>query len=636
MNKTMSKIYIMITAILFAVTSVQAEPVDTVIDTLQLDRIVVTASKIPLSQRETTKPVTIIDRWQIEQSGSRNIGQLLNKQSGIRVNDSYGSPANPQILFLQGASAQYTLVLVDGLAINDPSGTGGVFDLRSLPLNNVEQIEILKGSQSTLYGSDAIAGVINIITKSGDEGLINGSGEISYGSYNSFHGSAGIGGTVNENVRYTLNVKRESSDGFSAAADPGNTGAFGDDGFLSTSFYGKLDIKPVESLTISPFLNFNDFEGDYDDGAFQDADNEFMLRMFNPGVQVYFVGENLSINGGYNYTQTERSFISQFGENNFEGRFNNADFYGAYQFSNTFQFLAGINHQDAMMPGNDGQERFDSRTTSPYATFFIKDWYGFSTELGYRLNNHSEYGSNSTYSFAPAYNITDNVKLFGSVTTGFKAPTLSDLFGPFGANPDLDPQTSRYISGGIESYLLDQSLKLSAQYFNREISDLIIYTFDLGFINRDRQNDSGFEMTADWIAGQSVRLGAHYNYVTGALITLDEGGNELRQDNLIRRPAHNAGANLSVNIFENLLVRIDGEYNSERTDMFFNPENDFAEEEVILDAYTLINLYAGYRFLNNQITVFADIRNLFDSDFTEIYGFNTAGFTIKGGLRLNF
>jgi vitamin B12 transporter len=632
----MSKICTIVTAICFAVISVQAEPLETVIDTLELDRIVITASKIPLSQRETTKPVIIIDHQQIEQSGSRNIGQLLNSQSGIRVNDSFGSPANPQILFLQGAGAQYTLILVDGLAISDPSGTGGVFDLRSLPLNNVEQIEILKGSQSTLYGSDAVAGVINIITKSGDEGLINGSGEISYGSYNSFHGSAGIGGTVNENVRYTLNVKRESSDGFSAAADPDNTGTFGDDGFLSTSFYGKLDIKPVESLTVSPFLNVNDFEGDYDDGAFQDADNEFMLRMFNPGIQFNFIGENLSIYGGYNYTQTDRSFISQFGENNFEGRFNNADFYGTYQLSNTFQVLAGINYQDAVMPGNDDLERFDSQTTSPYATFFIKDWNGFSTELGYRLNSHSEYGSNSTYSFAPAYNITDNFKLFGSVTTGFKAPTLSDLFGPFGANPDLDPQTSRYISGGIETYLLDRSLKLSAQYFSREINDLITYTFDLGFINRDRQNDSGIEVTADWIAGQSVRLGAHYNYVTGELITLDEDGSKLRQNNLTRRPPHSVGANLSVTISENLQMRVDGEYNSERTDLFFNPENNFAEEEVTLDAYTLIHLYAGYSFFNNQVTLFTDIRNLFNADFTEIYGFNTAGFTIKGGLRLNF
>lgn len=634
----MSKLYtyfIFLGALLCA-SSMEAQPISTVTDTLELDRIVVTASKIPLTQRETTKPVMIIDRQEIERNGSRNMGQLLNQQSGIRVNDSFGSPANPQTLFMQGASAQYTLFLIDGLAVNDPSGSGGTFDLRLLPLNNVERIEVLKGSQSTLYGTDAIAGVVNIITKSGGTDIVNGTGQLSYGSYNSFEGAAGLNGAMSDKISYTLNYKRESSDGFSAALDPDNTGTFGDDGFESNSFYGKVEFSPVAKLTISPFLNYNDFDGEFDEDAFQDADNELMLTMFNPGVQLDFSTDNLKLNGGYNFTKTERSFISQFGESDFEGRFNNADIFGAYSFTNRLQIMAGFNYQNSVLPGDEETEEFDANITSPYATLFLKNLEGFSAEIGYRLNSHSEYGSNSTYSFAPSYNITENLKLFGSVTTGFKAPTLSELFGPFGANPDLDPQTSRYLSAGIETYLLDQSLKLSAQYFDREIDDLIVYTFDLGFINRDRQNDSGFELAGNWIAGSSVRVGAYYNYIDGEITTLDEAGEVTRQDNLVRRPTHSFGANMGVNITENLLVRLDGEYNGERTDLFFNPQNNFAEEEVTLDSYTLVNLYAEYTLFNNQVAIFSDIRNLFDADFTEVYGFNTAGFTIKGGLRFNF
>lgn len=633
----MSKFYTILIAAILSASSLQAEPLETVADTLELDRIVVTASKIPLTLRETTKPVIVINRQQIEQSGSRNIGQILNSQSGIRVNDSHGSPANPQVLFSQGASAQYTLILVDGLAISDPSGNGGVFDLRSLPLNNVEQIEILKGSQSTLYGTDAIAGVINIITKGAGESPFNGSAELSYGSYNSFLGSAGLNGSLGESLGYTFNLQRESSDGFSAAANPpGDTSTFGDDGFVSTSVYGKVDFKPSDFITISPFINVNDFTGDYDDGAFQDANNEFLLEMVNPGVQVRYVQENIELNGGYNHVATERTFISQFGESHFEGFFNNADLYGTYSFTNTVQVLAGANYQHSVMPEDDGNERFQSEIFSPYATFLIKNWHGFSTEIGLRLNSHSEYGSNTTYSFSPSYNVTENVKLFGSLTTGFKAPTLSELFGPFGANPELEPQTSQYLSVGVETYLIDQTLKLTAQYFNREIDNVITYTFDQGFVNRDRQDDSGFELAANWMAGSRVSLSAHYNYVDGELITLDSEGNEIRLDNLFRRPTHNAGGSIRVNITDNLLVRIDGDYNSKRADLFFNPENNFAEEEVTLNAYTLVNLYAGYSLLNNQLTIFTDVRNLFDTDFTELYGYNTAGFTIKGGLRLNF
>lgn len=635
----MSKILTSLIGVIFyttiSITTIQAQQIEAVSDTLELDHIVVTASKIPLSQRETTKPVILINRQQIDQSGARNIGQILNQQSGLRVNDAYGSPANPQSLFLQGGSASYTLILIDGLAINDPSGTGGIYDLRSIPLDNVDQIEILKGSQSTLYGSDAIAGVVNIITRRPSEQPFQAVGEFSYGSYNSLQASAGINGTINDRVGYVLNYKRDSSDGFSAATDLNNTGTFGNDGFRTDSFYGKTNLKFTHSLSLSPFFNYNNFTGDYDSGAFQDADNEFSLRMVNPGVQLNWEMDNLDIRGGYNYIQTERSFLSQYGEDDYEGRFNNADLFAVYSITNTVQILGGFNVQNSTLPESTDTEEFDAQITSPYATLFIKDWNGISTEAGIRVNNHSEYGSNTTYTLAPAYHLTRNFKIFGSITSGFKTPTLSELFGPFGANPDLNPQTSRYISGGIEGWLLDQSLRLSAHYFDRQIDDLIIYTFDTGFINRDQQHDAGVELSSNWIVNNRFRIGAYYNYVTGKLLTLDENSNQISRGNLIRKPTHSLGANILLNVSEKLTLRFDSEFNSERSDLFYNPET-FAQEEVSLDAYTLVNLYAGYSLFNDQLTLFTDIRNLFDTDFTEIYGFNTAGITFKGGVRLNF
>tara|TARA_R100001143_G_C3361105_1_gene135933 strand:- start:13473 stop:15383 length:1911 start_codon:yes stop_codon:yes gene_type:complete len=636
----MSKIYLTILWALLCASIAHAQTTELATsDSLQLDQIVITASKIPLTQRETTKPVIVINRREIEQNGSRNLGQLLNQQSGIRVNDSFGSPANPQILYMQGASAQYTLILIDGLAVNDPSGSGGTFDLRLLPLNNVERIEILKGSHSTLYGTDAIAGVINIITREGSEDIFAGNGQISYGSFSTFEGSAGINGSINERIGYAFNYKRESSDGFSAAADPANpisTATFGDDGFNSSSFYGKIELKTLKGFTISPVLNFNDFDGDFDGGSFQDADNTFSLRMFNPGVQLKYSGNNLNLHGGYNYTKTDRSFVSQFGEDKFEGRFQNADLYGDYKLSESLNLLTGINYQEYKMLENGSDSDLNSQITSPYATLLLKNVNGFSAELGLRFNNHSEYGTNSTYSFSPSYNVSESVKLFGSITTGFKAPTLSELFGPFGANPELEPQTSRYLNFGVETYLLQQSLKIDLMYYVREIDNLIVYTFPEGFINRDRQNDNGFELSGNWLASNTLRIGAYYNYVTGELTTVDASGSEVQRDNLIRRPTHSVGVNAGLNVSEHFLVRVDGEYNSDRTDLFFNPENNFVSEEVTLDSYTLVNLYAEYKLLNNQLALFSEIRNLFDTDFTEIYGFNTAGISFKGGLRLVF
>ncbi|TVR33187.1 MAG: TonB-dependent receptor [Balneolaceae bacterium] len=633
----MSKLIISILAGVFLCTSIinaqTTEPA--VSDSLQLDRIVITASKIPLSQRETTKPVIIIDRQELERNAGRDISQILNQQSGIRVNDSYGAPSNTRILYMQGAAAQNTLILLDGLPISDPSGVGGLFDLRLLPTNNLERIEVIKGSQSTLYGTDAIAGVVNLITRSGGDEPVSGSGRISYGSYNTFNGNAGVSGSAGNSVRYTINYNRESSDGFSAARDPESTGTFGSDGYSLDSFFGKVDLTLAEGITLSPFLNYSRNEGEYDGGAFQDADNEYLLDMLNPGIHAEVIHGNLRLNGGYNYTRTERAFISQFGENEFEGRFHNVDFLSNYSFTDRLQVLAGVNFQDFTIPVVDESDR-NAQIISPYATFYLKDLNGFSAELGYRLNNHTEYGNNSTFSFAPAYYITGNLKLFGSISTGFKAPTLDELFGPFGANPDLDPQRSLYINAGVETYLLDQSLKLSGQYFIREIDDLIVYTFDRGYINRDRQDDYGIELTADWIVNSRITTGAWYNFVDGEITTVDALGDEVTQSNLIRRPRHSFGVQAGVRITDKLYIRADGEYNGERSDLFFNPENNFAQEDITLDAYTLVNLYAEYRVIDNRVALFGDVKNLFNTDFTEVYGFNTMGTSVKAGVRVSF
>ncbi|MEX0660258.1 MAG: TonB-dependent receptor [Balneolaceae bacterium] len=628
----MSKLYILLIGALLCASSLQAQTTPQISDSLELDNIVVTASKFQQTERETTKPAIIITRADIERSGGKDLPQLLNSQSGIRVNNSYATPSENSGLFMQGAAAAYTLILVDGLAITDPSGTGGTFDLRMIPLADIERIEIIKGSQSTLYGTDAIAGVINIITRNGSENLINSTGTLSYGSYNTFNGNVGVNGQAMEQVRYNFKYSRESSDGFSAAEDPSGDDNFEDDGFSRDAFYGKIDFRPMESLSISPFLNYSDYTGDYDADAFADADNEFGLKMFNPGIQLRFDQDQFRINGGYNFIRTERYFDSEFGLDEFEGILHNADVYATYQISETLQLLGGLNFQNTEMPDSEN-ENIQAEVLSPYTTLYVSDINGFNAELGYRINNHTEYGNNSTFNFAPSYNVTDDVKLYASVGTGFKTPTLSELFGPFGANPDLEPQESRYINAGVETYLLDQTLKLGAQYFNREIDNIIIYAAN-GYENLDRQNDQGIELTADWIANQFISVNGHYNFLKGELTTEDASGSETTSDELIRRPTHSVGSSLSIRPTTEIMVKLEGEYNTERNDIFFDPVT-FEQETVTLDPYTLVNFYGEYTLPNRQFTFFGDIRNLFNAEFTEIYGFNTTGFAASAGIRFN-
>lgn len=629
----MSKYYIIILLGIFIFPPLsRAQTTTTVTDSLELEDVVITASKIPVPQRETIKPVIIIDRKEIEQNQGRSFSQLLNSQSGIRINQAWGAPGENKSLFLQGAGGEYALILVDGLAIADPSGTGGAFDIRQFPLSNVERIEIIKGSQSTLYGTDAIAGVVNIITREGIEKPFNTTGQLSYGSYNTWKGDIGINGAIDESINYTFSYSKENSDGFSAATDPSGNETFENDGLNRDSFYGKVTYKPSETITITPSLTYSDYEGDYDAEAFSDAPNTFNLDLLNPGVRVDAEQENWGLHGGYNYTKTERLFSSEFGDSEFEGRFHNADFYGTYRLNEFFQVLGGVNYQNSILPG---EEEISAQNVSPYATLLLKNISGINAELGYRLNNHSEYGNNSTYSFAPSFNVSEHLKIYAGIGTGFKVPTLDELFGPFGANEDLEPQKSIYFNTGFEAYFFDNSLKTDVQYFNRSVDDVIIYIGSMGFINRDRQNTSGFELSGSWLANTNLSLGLYYNYLTGEVVTEDENGNRVRENNLIRRPAHSLGGSVNVQFGESFSLRADGEYNGERKDLFFNPET-FEQEEVSLDSYTLFNLYAEYRLPINGLSVFGDIKNLLDADFTEVYGFNTTGFSAAAGIHFSF
>lgn len=591
-------------------------------DSSLMDRVVITATKYPVKQSNTGKIVTVIDRQLIEHSIGKDLGQLLNEQTGITVNGASSNPGKDKSIFLRGASGNYTLILLDGVPLNDPAGIGGSFDIRLIPLEQIERIEILKGSQSTLYGANAIAGVINIISRKAQNEQTTGSGALSYGSYNRFKGDAAFSrkGKVFE---YSLGYEYLKTDGISEARDTTGRANFDKDGFNRQSFNANLGFN-ISKLKLSPYFRYSKFKGSYDADAFTDGPQVYDASLTNTGLTGTLAYGTGALSMNYGYDQVDRSYNGF----PFRGKFHHAEAYVNHAFSKLLKLLAGLSYQSYHLP------RPDTTNTlfSPYASLVFHNT-GWSVELGGRYNRHNRYGDNFTYSFNPSYTFAERLKLFFSISSGFRAPSINELFGPFGANAGLRPEKSRNIEGGVQAFTADRKFSALATFFKREIDEIIIYAFPGGYINRDEQKDHGVELELNFAPDTKWSLKASYAFIDGA-ITQKIGNKDSSFNNLIRKPKHTvdffAGYNVSSRFYCSTMVQ----YTGKRKDIYYNPGNFYSAEPRLLDAYVLWNAYAEYHLFDNGLIIFADVRNITGKkDYYEVYGYNVQGRTINAGIR---
>jgi len=601
------------------------------VKTTQLNEVVVTATKFPKNQVETGKVLTVIDVAQLQRSSGKDISQLLNEQVGLVINGANSNTGKDKSVFLRGAASQYTLIMLDGIPVNDPSGVGGAFDLRLLPVDQVERIEILKGSQSTLYGSDAIAGVINIITKKKGDKPAGGFGTLSYGTYNTFKGNLGVAGSTNI-LDYNLSYTRFQTDGLSEAKDETSTSDFDKDGYNQNSFQLNLGINPTEQLSIRPFVRYTDFDGKYDAGAFTDDKTAvYTTKLLNYGLTGQYTLEEGAVNLQYGRSDTERNFESAFGKFPFKGNFDNAEVFVNHDLGNNFQVLAGINYQNLKMKDENAVKKNPSNTiTSPYASFFVKNLIGFSAEVGGRYNSHSVFGGAFTYSINPSYLINNRVKLFANYSTGFKAPTLNELYGQFGANQNLLPQESKNAEGGIQYLSSEKQFDVRATVFSRKIENVIGYGAT-GYVNLNKQDDYGFEIESTIQVNDQLSIRAFYAFVDGEVTTKTFTNTDTTFNNLIRRPKNSFGVNIGYQITKSLFASVNVKTFGDRKDTFFDL-NDFSTKSVNLSAYQLLDIYAEYKLVDGKVRLFVDAKNILNQDYAEVHGYNTLRFNINTGV----
>jgi vitamin B12 transporter len=597
----------------------------------QLSEVVITATKFPKTQGETGKVLTVIDQEMIMRSQGKDLAQLLNEQVGLVINGANSNPGKDKSVYMRGAKNEYTLILIDGVPVNDPSGvSGGAYDLRLLSLDQVERIEILKGSQSTLYGSDAVAGVINIITKRDGSKPVEFLGSLSYGSYNSWNGTAVVSGKT-KHFDYNAGYTTFKTDGISEAKE--NVGGdFDKDDARQESLHANLGFKPTDRLAFKPFVRFTKFDGKYDGGPFaDDILNKYEATLLNTGAQANYSLKKGSLNMQYAYNQSDRVFDGTYGKSTYTGKFNHAEVFMNYELTKQLQLLGGVALQDLKMLDTTSVEKDPSALlASPYVSVFMNTK-NFSVELGGRYNHHTQFGQNFTYSFNPSYRWQNGLKAFINLSTGFKAPTLYQLYGQYGANPDLKPERSQNAEAGVQ--WVSQSKKIEGRmvFFARRIEDVIVYAYPTN-VNLNEQNDRGVEWELTVTPTPKLTLKAFYAYVTGD-VTTTTNNKDTTFNNLIRRPKNSFGLNAGYRLNQKWYSSLNLQSFGKREDLYFD-ESTFTSQQVTLTSYVLLDVYVEYSLPKPSLTLFLQGKNLLNQNYEEVYGYSTMGINMQGGVKI--
>lgn len=632
--------------------------------TNQLDEVVVTATKYAKKASETGKVVTVITREQLDESQGKDLAQLLNEQAGIFVTGANSNPGKDKSIYLRGAKQEYTLITIDGVPVSDASITGGYFDFRHIPIDIIDRIEILKGSQSTLYGSDAIAGVINIITKKKGDKAISPFVTADYGSYDTRKLNAGISGNTKA-MSYNLSYTHNKSQGISEATDAENTGKFDKDDYEQNAVLINTGVKISDKVKLSPYLHYSKYNAALDGGAFvDDKDYASTLKNLQTGLRNEFEIGKAKLNILYSYTYTIRDYLNDsliketpldgYSKGFYKAHEHFADAYVNVPLDKTLTLTAGVDYRNSNTDmhlldiykyyvenniflseyiSNIAKDSASQNQLGVYGELNYSGKKGFDAAIGGRFNHHSAYGNNGVFNLNPSYLLHKHVKIFANISSAYKVPTLYQLYSEY-RNPykALEPEKAYTYEGGFQYYSKNNLFTARVAAFKRDIKDVVAFytdaiTYKSYYINQDEQHDHGFEIEPSFNIKNKVQLIISYAYATGKIAT-KANTKDTSYFNLYRRPKSMLNATVNYHVNKKIFVSAGVQSVGKRTDIDFST---YPMAIVELKPYTLINFYAAYNILNN-LKVFADFKNITNTSYAELLGYNTLGRNITAGI----
>ncbi|MAN74706.1 MAG: TonB-dependent receptor [Henriciella sp.] len=586
----------------------------------RLGPVVVEGSRLDQTATEVGSSVSIISEEDLEQLNLDFALDAVATAPGVTINQNgaFGGSASVRI---RGASSGQTLVLIDGVPVGDPSTTDGSFNFAYLDTANIERIEILKGPQSTLWGSDAIGGVVSLTTKQPEPGF-GGSAFAEYGSFNTLRGGASVEG-ANDTGDFRLSATGISTDGISKAdEDNGNTE---DDAYDSTTLSAKGGLNLPNKARLEATVLYNDAESEYDSysggaqGNVADGDEVTQNETLSGNVSLELPllddrFENLFLVGysditRENFTDGAQSYFAE-GDRTlyrYQGTFNINDM-------NTLSFGAEREETTA----NDEDAALDSL----FALYELKPVESLTLTAGVRNDDDNRFGSETTARVAAAWNPTDQVTVRSSWGQGFKAPSLYQttyictFCGLTEPNRDLKPETSEAFDIGVDWRSSDGRVEAGVTYFDQDTENLIDFSYTAGYDNIAQVESKGVELFAGYVLTDWLSVNGNYTYIDAE----DGDGNELT-----RLPEHSGNVSLSVDpdgpFSGAVLVRYNGdEANTNGT---------------TLDGWTRVDLTGRYA-LNESVELYGRVENLFDEDYQQILGYGTPGLSGSVGLRLRY
>lgn len=579
-------------------------------DSTQLERIVVTPGRIAQSQASALGDVTVISREELSMAGQNNLAQIVSRHSGIQYDD-YGGPQTLNSVFVRGANSNQTLVLVDGVRIN--SSIGGYPNWNALDPAMIERVEILRGAASSLYGSDAIGGVINIITRQaeGDQPF-SAFANFGAGSYGTFKSSTGISG-AQDGWNYAFSAAMAGSDGYSATNRTERFGYFhpDHDGYHQHSISGSLGYRwrPGHHVNLSAYNSY--IHGDYDE--FQTDPALTVTRQ-----QAYTLTSTHDITDRWQSIlrlgltkETGQSLTPHW-----------SNLYSSLQRSYTWQNnLQLTQNQDVSLILERLEERIrssdlfdqDARNTNSGNLVWRGQFTRHHLQASLRNDAISGHGSQTTGSLAYRYDIAPGWQLGVAGNTGFKMPTMRDLYGPWGANPNLQPEKSRNIEASLKYTSKAYDLSLTA--YRNKVRNLINADENWILQNIDSATLRGLSLTAErhW---KDTTISGGYDYL--------DARNDQTGLQLSRRAKHvyRVGAHHRIGQLE-----LGAQY------QFTGNRYDDSTNTVRLGGYGLLDLTASYAF-TSAVAVQLRWNNVFDKDYANAHGYNMPGSNVFVNLSV--